>query len=71
MHFWNHQCSEIYKAKSLNLSLIILQGMDVVRKIEATQTDGRDKPSQDVVIAGTRVEENIEPISVTKDDAKK
>ena len=45
--------------------------MDVIRKIEATQTDGRDKPSNDVVIAGTRVEENIEPISVTKDDAKK
>jgi peptidyl-prolyl cis-trans isomerase B (cyclophilin B) len=44
--------------------------MDVVRKIESTKTNARDKPEQDVVIANTRVEENIDPISVTKDDAK-
>jgi peptidyl-prolyl cis-trans isomerase B (cyclophilin B) len=49
----------------------VLSGMDVVRKIEATRTDARDKPQEDVVIAATRVEENLaEPIAVTKDDAK-
>jgi peptidyl-prolyl cis-trans isomerase B (cyclophilin B) len=50
----------------------VLSGMDVVRKIESTKTNARDKPEQDVVIANTRVEENLaEPIAVTKDDAKK
>jgi peptidyl-prolyl cis-trans isomerase B (cyclophilin B) len=29
----------------------ILEGMDVIRKVEATKTDGRDKPAKDVVIA--------------------
>ena len=46
--------------------------MDVIRKVESTKTNARDKPEQDVVIANTRVEENLaEPITVTKDDATK
>ena len=49
----------------------LFQGMDVVRKIESTRTNARDKPEQDVTIANTRVEENLaDPIAVTKDDAK-
>ena len=30
----------------------ITEGMDVVDKIEATQTDGRDKPTSDIAIEG-------------------
>merc|ERR1712001_566219 len=47
----------------------VLGGMDIVRKIEANPTDGRDKPLKDVVIADARAEEVTEPFSVTKEDA--
>ena len=50
----------------------VLSGMDVIRKIESTETNATGKPERDVVIANTRVEENLaEPITVTKDDATK
>ncbi|XP_063238770.1 peptidyl-prolyl cis-trans isomerase B [Bacillus rossius redtenbacheri] len=47
----------------------IIKGMDVVRKIEASKTDGRDRPAKDVVIADSGAEELAEPFSVSKDDA--
>ncbi|XP_034835547.1 peptidyl-prolyl cis-trans isomerase 6 [Maniola hyperantus] len=47
----------------------VLEGMDVVRKIEKTPTTN-DKPVKDVVITNTQVEEVAEPFSVTKDSAK-
>lgn len=47
----------------------VLKGMSVVRKIESTKTDSRDKPEQDVVIADSGVLPVDEPFSVTKDDA--
>lgn len=47
----------------------ILSGMNVVRKIESTKTDNRDKPSEDVVIADCGSETVDEPFSVSKDDA--
>lgn len=47
----------------------IVGGMDVVRRIEANPTDGRDKPLKEVKIADSRAEEVTEPFSVTKDDA--
>ncbi|XP_018577759.1 peptidyl-prolyl cis-trans isomerase B [Anoplophora glabripennis] len=47
----------------------ILSGMDVVRKIESSKTDGRDKPSKDVTIADSGAEEVAEPFSVSKTDA--
>ena len=31
----------------------IIEGMDVVRSIEGQKTDGRDKPLQPVLIAGS------------------
>ena len=43
--------------------------MDVVRKIEATNTDTRDKPLSTVTVADTHVEEVAEPYAVLKDDA--
>lgn len=43
--------------------------MDVVRKIEKLETDGRDKPSKDVVIADSGSIEVTEPFSVEKKDA--
>jgi len=46
----------------------ILKGMDVVRKIESTQTDGRDKPAQDVTIFECGAEA-LEPFAVAKEDA--
>jgi len=48
----------------------IIGGMDIVRKIEATKTDGRDKPSEDVVIVNCGAEEIAEPYSVAKEDAE-
>lgn len=47
----------------------VLSGMDVVRKIENTKTDGRDKPAKDVVITDCGSETVTEPFSVSKDDA--
>jgi len=41
----------------------------VVRKIESTKTDARDKPEKDVVIADCDIIPVTEPFSVTKDDA--
>ncbi|KAL8615950.1 hypothetical protein ACOMHN_034626 [Nucella lapillus] len=48
----------------------ILEGMDIIRKIENTKTDARDKPEKDIVIAGCEVEELDEAFPVTKEDAK-
>jgi len=47
----------------------VINGMSVVRKIEGTKTDGRDKPEQDVVIVDCG-SEPIEPFAVSKEDAK-
>jgi len=47
----------------------VLSGMDVVRKIEATKTDGRDKPEKDVEIYNCGAEEVAEPFSVDKTDS--
>ncbi|VEN63243.1 unnamed protein product [Callosobruchus maculatus] len=47
----------------------VISGMDVVRKIEATRTDGRDRPEKDVVIADAGAEHVEEPFSVSKQDA--
>ncbi|OXU31106.1 peptidyl-prolyl cis-trans isomerase B [Nasonia vitripennis] len=47
----------------------IIKGMDVVRKVEASKTDSRDKPAKDVVIADCGAETVPEPFSVSKDDA--
>ncbi|XP_072942402.1 peptidyl-prolyl cis-trans isomerase 6 [Epargyreus clarus] len=48
----------------------VLEGMDVVRKIEKTVTGANDRPVKDVVIADTRTEVVAEPFSVTKDGAQ-
>jgi len=47
----------------------ILSGMDIVRKIEASKTDGRDRPDKDVVIADCGSETVEEPFAVSKTDA--
>merc|ERR1739842_266823 len=47
----------------------VVKGMDVVRKVEATKTDGRDKPTKECLIAASGVLEVAEPFHVTKDDA--
>ena len=44
--------------------------MDVVRKIEGTKTDGRDKPAKEVEIVDCGGEEVDEPFAVAKEDAK-
>uniref|UniRef100_A0AC34QKN4 Peptidyl-prolyl cis-trans isomerase n=1 Tax=Panagrolaimus sp. JU765 TaxID=591449 RepID=A0AC34QKN4_9BILA len=48
----------------------VLEGMDVVRKIESTKTNPGDKPAEkvEIVAAGTLPVE--EPFSVEKDDAQ-
>lgn len=48
----------------------VLKGMNVVRKIENTKTDGRDKPAQDVVIADCGTIDVPEPFSTDKADAE-
>ncbi|CAB3231628.1 unnamed protein product [Arctia plantaginis] len=47
----------------------VLEGMDVVRKIEKTTTGANDRPVKDVVIVNTIAEEVAEPFSVSKDGA--
>jgi len=47
----------------------VIKGMSVVRKIESTKTDARDKPSKDVVIADCDTLPVTEPFPVSKDDA--
>jgi len=49
--------------------VIILLLQDVVRKIEQTSTDSRDRPQQEVTIADSGAETVAEPFSVSKDDA--
>jgi len=48
----------------------IISGMNVIRKVEGTKTDGRDKPSLDVVIVDCGHEKVEEPFSVPKEDAE-
>ncbi|KAJ0028937.1 hypothetical protein NQD34_003934 [Periophthalmus magnuspinnatus] len=45
----------------------ILEGMDVVKKIESTKTDGRDKPLKDVVISDCGTLPVDKPFGVTKE----
>merc|ERR1712008_639361 len=48
----------------------IVKGMSVVRAVESTKTDGRDKPMKDVQIVDCGAEELDEPFAVAKEDAK-
>merc|ERR1712033_64920 len=47
----------------------VVGGMDVVRKVAANRTDGRDKPVLEVKIAAARTKEVAEPFAVAKEDA--
>jgi len=48
----------------------VIKGMNVVRKIESTSTDGRDKPTADVVIVDSGAIEVDKPYTVEMSDAK-
>jgi len=48
----------------------IINGMNVVRKIESTKTGAQDKPAKAVVIAAARHEPVAEPFAVAKEPAK-
>ncbi|XP_055921251.1 peptidyl-prolyl cis-trans isomerase 5 [Eupeodes corollae] len=48
----------------------VLSGMDVVRKIESSATDGRDRPVKDVVIADSGSIPVSEPFSVAKEPSQ-
>lgn len=48
----------------------VLEGMSVVRKIEASKTDGRDRPVEDAVIADCGVLAVDAPFSTEKADAE-
>ncbi|XP_063367103.1 peptidyl-prolyl cis-trans isomerase 6 [Cydia amplana] len=48
----------------------ILEGMDIVRKIEQTPTGANDRPVKDVTIVESRAEVVAEPFAVTKESAK-
>uniref|UniRef100_A0A1W7REM3 Peptidyl-prolyl cis-trans isomerase n=1 Tax=Agkistrodon contortrix contortrix TaxID=8713 RepID=A0A1W7REM3_AGKCO len=45
----------------------VLEGMDVVRKMESTKTDSRDKPLKDVIIADCNVIEVEKPFAIAKE----
>ncbi|ALC42381.1 CG2852 [Drosophila busckii] len=47
----------------------VLSGMDIVRKIESSATDARDRPVKDVVIANCGSLHVTEPFPVSKTDA--
>merc|ERR1711928_308266 len=44
----------------------VIEGMDVIRQVEQTPTDARDKPAKDVTIAATAVATDFEPFAVEK-----
>jgi peptidyl-prolyl cis-trans isomerase B (cyclophilin B) len=39
----------------------VLEGMDIVKRVEGTKTDSRDKPAKDIVISDCGVIEVAEP----------
>ncbi|XP_051012629.1 peptidyl-prolyl cis-trans isomerase B [Acomys russatus] len=45
----------------------VLEGMDVVRKVESTKTDSRDKPLKDVIIADCGKIEVDKPFAIAKE----
>ncbi|XP_005857625.1 PREDICTED: peptidyl-prolyl cis-trans isomerase B-like [Myotis brandtii] len=45
----------------------VLEGMEVVRKVESTKTDGRDKPLKDVIIADCGKIEVEKPFAISKE----
>nr|KAF6393309.1 peptidylprolyl isomerase B [Pipistrellus kuhlii] len=45
----------------------VLEGMEVVRKVESTKTDGRDKPLKDVIIADCGKIEVEKPFAIAKE----
>ncbi|POI19469.1 hypothetical protein CIB84_016786, partial [Bambusicola thoracicus] len=45
----------------------VLEGMDVVRKVENTKTDSRDKPLKDVIIADCGTIEVEKPFAIAKE----
>ncbi|KAM6302548.1 peptidyl-prolyl cis-trans isomerase B [Podargus strigoides] len=45
----------------------VLEGMDVVRKVESTKTDSRDKPLKDVAIADCGTIEVEKPFAIAKE----
>ncbi|XP_009702396.1 PREDICTED: peptidyl-prolyl cis-trans isomerase B [Cariama cristata] len=45
----------------------VLEGMDVVRKVENTKTDSRDKPLKDVTIADCGTIEVEKPFAIAKE----
>lgn len=47
----------------------VLSGMSVIRQIEGTSTDGRDRPTTDIVISDCGAEVVSEPFAVSKEDA--
>ncbi|XP_061720858.1 peptidyl-prolyl cis-trans isomerase 6 [Cydia pomonella] len=48
----------------------VLEGMDIVRRIEQTPTGANDRPVKDVVIVDSRAELVAEPFAVSKESAK-
>jgi len=47
----------------------VLEGMSVVRKIESSKTDPRDRPEKDVAIADSGIIPVDQPFSVERSDA--
>merc|ERR1712071_218043 len=47
----------------------ILKGMKTIKEIESTTTDGRDRPSKDIIIVDCGAESIEESFAVSKDDA--
>lgn len=47
----------------------IINGMDIIRKMESTATDSRDKPTKKITIADCGTIEGFEPFTVEKADA--
>ncbi|KAF6132214.1 peptidylprolyl isomerase B [Phyllostomus discolor] len=45
----------------------VLEGMEVVRKVESTKTDGRDKPLKDVIVADCGKIEVEKPFAIAKE----
>lgn len=66
--FWDEDCTEL----SLPMPCVarlsrLCSPQDVVRKVENTKTDSRDKPLKDVVIADCGTIEVEKPFAIAKE----
>ena len=65
--FWNRECAQALPVPSISPLPHLCFSQDVVRKVENTKTDSRDKPLKDVAIADCGTIEVEKPFAIAKE----